>query len=405
MGAFYESIKNDLDKLDSDSGGPSPSFGVEYNSNPTVVRQVQTAINKLGYLPALVEDGSYGPMTAAGVKWLQAKMGVAQDGLIGDQTLGTLGITPPGGVSTGYVTGAVTGAAAQALAALQQEFGSLLSWSNANPQPITQGKGIAPGFQATKASVINSFVDWTTPLEGFVPHLYIDALGYVTTGMGNLVDPIGAALVLPWKNPDGSRASQQQITDAWNAVDGARSDPKGQKQTSGPATHGGGSQGNLTNIRITKADVQALVASKLKSNEAFLAANLLGYAKAPADAQMATHSMSWAMGPGFAKTWTQFRDAFSRGDYAAAADQSHMQGTGIDMRNTANKLLLKNAAQVVASKKNPDTLYYISGLGMLYGNPMGIIASIKAHPGRTLAIAAAVATAIGTAAALALRKT
>lgn len=404
MGTFYDSIESELEKLDAEGGGPigsASSFGTDYNSNPAIIKQVQAAINALGYAPPLVTDGSLGAKTIAGIKWMQAQKGVAQDGVVGDQTLGSLGITPPGGTSVDSVTGAVTGAATAALSALQSEFAPLLSWATSNHQPITQSSGVASGFQATRASVINSYVDWTTPLEGFVPHMYIDALGYVTTGMGNLIDPMNAAMALPWKNTDGSRATPAQIQAAWMAVDSKRSDPKGQKQTSGPATQGGGTQGNLTSIRITKDDVKALVADRLKSNEKIIVANLPHFADAPADAQLAVHSMGWAEGTGFTKTWPAFDAAFNKGDYAAAAAQSNMQGTGIAMRNMANKLLFTNAAQVVAAKKNPDHLYYLdlpslftSGLIM---SPAVIIADIKAHPLRTGIIGSIIAIVVTTA--------
>jgi peptidoglycan hydrolase-like protein with peptidoglycan-binding domain len=160
MGSFYDSIKSELDALDaSETGGPGAAsgapdattgstFGTDFNSNPTVVKQVQAAINAAGYTPALKVDGAYGPSTAAGVKWLQAKQGVDQDGIIGDQTLGSLGITPPTGTSIASITGAAKGM----LAALEAEFAPLLNWAKKFPQPVTQGKGVAPGFQATRTS-------------------------------------------------------------------------------------------------------------------------------------------------------------------------------------------------------------------------------------------------------------
>ena len=402
MGDFFDSIKDDLDALDAAGGDPHATFGTDYNTNAAVVKQVQAAINAAGYAPALTVDGAYGPATAAGVKWLQAKNGVAQDGIIGDQTLGSLGITPPGGTSIDSVTGIVKGAASGALAALQSEFAALISWSSSNPQPITQGSGVASGFKATRAGVVNSYVDWTTPLEGFLPFMYIDALGYVTTGMGNLIDPVSTALTLPWKNADGSAATPAQIQAAWTAVDSKRSDPKGQKQTSGPGAQGGGSQGGLTTIRITKDDVKTIVDAKMKENENFIAANLAGYAQAPADAQLAVHSMAWAMGPGFAQTWTGFKDAFAKGDYAGAAAQSNMKGTGIDMRNLANKLLLTNAAQVATLKKDPDHLYYLDFASLMLTGPAAVIAEMKAHPIRTTGIIVGMIAFVGTVVAIAL---
>jgi peptidoglycan hydrolase-like protein with peptidoglycan-binding domain len=412
MGEFFDSIKDELDQLDAEGGGPTMEFGADgYNSNAAVLKQVQAAINALGYTPALGVDGAMGPKTAAGVKWVQAREGVAQDGIVGDQTLGSLGITPPGGTSVSSVTGAVTGAATQALAAIQQEFSSLLDWASSNPQPITQGKGIAPGFAATRASVVNSYVDWTTPLEGFLYWMYIDALGYVTTGLGNLIDSPGAAQALPWKNANGSTASSAQVAAAWQAVDAQRTAPKGQRQ-GGAGAAGGGTQGHVTSIRITKADVHDLVAAKMKQNESLLVSGLPNLAQAPADAQLAMHSMAWAMGPGFAipgnpKAFPGLIHAFNAGDYKTASAQSTMKGTGIAHRNDANKLLLQNAAQVVAAKKDPDTLFYIDGLGDLFGvggllgGPAALLALVKKHP---IKVGGAVVVVLAGVAALAAQK-
>ncbi|MFD8636973.1 N-acetylmuramoyl-L-alanine amidase, partial [Streptomyces sp. NPDC059656] len=55
----------------------------------TQVRSVaaqQQAVNGLGYNPALTVDGLWGPLTDAGVRWLQGKVGTAPDGLWGPGT-------------------------------------------------------------------------------------------------------------------------------------------------------------------------------------------------------------------------------------------------------------------------------------------------------------------------------
>ncbi|MEU0990025.1 peptidoglycan-binding protein [Streptomyces sp. NPDC005953] len=51
----------------------------------TVMAQ-QYAVNSLGYTPPLVQDASFGPLTAAGVRWLQTKIGVVADGNWGPAT-------------------------------------------------------------------------------------------------------------------------------------------------------------------------------------------------------------------------------------------------------------------------------------------------------------------------------
>ncbi|CAM5745672.1 hypothetical protein [Streptomyces afghaniensis 772] [Streptomyces afghaniensis] len=46
----------------------------------------QHAVNALGYTPPLDVDGEFGPLTDAGVRWLQGKVGVETDGLWGPAT-------------------------------------------------------------------------------------------------------------------------------------------------------------------------------------------------------------------------------------------------------------------------------------------------------------------------------
>jgi peptidoglycan hydrolase-like protein with peptidoglycan-binding domain len=388
MGDFYKSIKDELDALEEPFNKDYGKFGADYDSNPTVVKAAQSKINSEGYSPALTTDGIYGPNTKAGIEWYQQKHGLSVDGVLGPQTAGSMGITAPAG-------GAPTGGSSSSVDT--SEFAALVTFSQKYTQTITQGTGLAPGFSGTRASVVNSFVDWSTPFEGYTDYPYTDAHGLVTTGMGNLIDsgsvgdgcgagtttpcgsssPTAAALALPWSGDIS--ADWAAIKAAWPGV-----------QSTADA--------GITSARLSKDAVVALVTEKLKTNDQYLVSNMTGFAAAPADAQLAVHSMSWAMGPSFAKSWPAFDAAFNSGDYVTAADQSHMQGVGIDMRNLANKLLLTNAAAVKAKKLNYDHLYYLEGLTALMGTaaPLALMgqissigASIKAHPYRTGGIVAA----------------
>jgi peptidoglycan hydrolase-like protein with peptidoglycan-binding domain len=70
-------------------------MSTNFNSNSAVVKQVQAAINAAGYPQPLTEDGIYGPLTMAGVKWLQEQAGVSPaDGNITQDLLDAVGITP-----------------------------------------------------------------------------------------------------------------------------------------------------------------------------------------------------------------------------------------------------------------------------------------------------------------------
>lgn len=381
MSSFYDSIKNEVeDALAAD-------FGVSYDSDPTVLKRVQTEINAMGYSPPLVVDGAYGPKTKAGIQWAQSQKGITPDGVVGPQTLAALGLsasaggTPSKGGSSPKVD--------------HSEFAPLVAFAAKYPQGITQASGIAPGFSGTRASVVESFVDWSKPFEGYTNYPYTDAHGLITTGMGNMIDsgsvggacgagtstpcgsptPTAAARALPW-SPNNIDADWAALKAAWPKV----------QSTAGQS---------LTSSRLSKDAIVSLVSEKMKANDQYIMAHLPSFAHAPADAQLAVHSMSWAMGPAFTGSWTGFRTAFEAGDYASAAAQSHMQGVGIDMRNMANKLLLLNAATVKALGVNYDHLYYLDGLALQAGGFMTRIwLNAKAHPVRTAAIVTAVGTGL-----------
>jgi peptidoglycan hydrolase-like protein with peptidoglycan-binding domain len=69
--------------------GDQPTRDVNYQAVHLGVKAIQARVNAYGYSPALVVDGTYGPETAAGVKWVQGKVGISlagQDGIAGPVT-------------------------------------------------------------------------------------------------------------------------------------------------------------------------------------------------------------------------------------------------------------------------------------------------------------------------------
>lgn len=332
------------------------------------VAEIQSRLNALGANPPLVVDGVSGAKTKAAIIAFQQSRGLTPDGVVGPQTSAALGLSGAGPTTTAAPTSTV--------AALTAMFGDLLAFAQRTNQTVVQAVGLAPGFEATKASVVSSFVPWSEPFEGYTDFPYTDAHGLVTTGMGNLLDalapgqvmgqncghgtnipcgqatPTSFALSLPWEGGD-INADWAAIKQAWPGV-------------SSVACR------DITSCRLPRAAVEKLVAEKLAENERALVANLPGYTTAPADAQLAAHSMSWAMGTGFASTWPKFREAFGKKDFVTAANESHMQGVGIDMRNMANKLLLINADTVTKKGLNPERLLYLDGLALATTAAVGL---------------------------------
>lgn len=189
------------------------------------------------------------------------------------------------------------------------------------------------------ASVAAAFRQFSAPLEGVTNFMYLDTKGLVTTGIGNLIDPISYAMNLPWKNGDGSPASKQQIAAEWMAV----------KQRTDLKMKGGMIYRNITRLRLDDEGVDQLLMGKLQQNESFLVRRFPNFDRWPADAQLATHSMAWACGPAF--RFPRLAAALLDEDFEMAAIECHMDergNAGLIPRNAANKQLYLNAATVKA---------------------------------------------------------
>jgi GH24 family phage-related lysozyme (muramidase) len=210
-------------------------------------------------------------------------------------------------------------------------------------------------------SVVTNWVKFNQNLEGVLPYMYLDILGYVTTGMGNLIDPVSEALALPWLTPAGTLASSAEVIAAWNTVDALRSDPKGQKQTSGPATHYGQAFAQYTTIRLNAAGIQQAIATTLAADEAVVKTYYPKWAVWPADGQATVMSMAWAMGASstvFPGAFHQFNAAVNAGDFQGAIAYAGFKGTGVGPRIAQDKVCLANAQQVINQGLDPSVLYW-----------------------------------------------
>jgi hypothetical protein len=155
-------------------------------------------------------------------------------------------------------------------------------------------------------------------LEGEIPHPYLDVYGLVTVGMGNLIDPLELALPLPWVLADGRPAPTDTIVADWHALK-ARQDLS-LKSASYAAT--------LTHIRLTPASITALCKTKLQLNHNGLLHHFPGLNSYPADAQLAVHSMAWAMGSDFPVKFPAFKALFAAQDFVRASRECAIKSDG-----------------------------------------------------------------------------
>jgi hypothetical protein len=211
-----------------------------------------------------------------------------------------------------------------------------------------------------KPAALTAFKADTGRLEGAnLRHMYIDmhkdAAGnldpLVTTGTGNLIDPIGVALALPWQRPDGSLASQDEIATDWNAIK-ARVDL---------APLGGNSQAqrDVTTLRLSQAALDDIFNNRLAENERQIRQLAPQYDSWPAAAQVGINEMVWAMGAGNLAKFHNFLAAVNRlsPDFTTAATESHISNASV-ARNQDTEQLFNEAATILSQSLDPNTIFF-----------------------------------------------
>lgn len=180
-------------------------------------------------------------------------------------------------------------------------------------------------------SVRDYWISFNDPLEGRVNFMYLDVKGYVSTGIGNKIDQtardnsapteqertdsLAAANRLRWLvNDVDSEASAAEVAAEWDTVK-SRLDlaPLGHGRFAPP----------LTRLHVDNDEIDRHVFEKLDEMESVLLGRTgFGeFASWPANAQLATLSMAWAMGPKF--RFPKFQGHVGARNWVGAADECH----------------------------------------------------------------------------------
>lgn len=188
-----------------------------------------------------------------------------------------------------------------------------------------------------RPSVLAAWRAFNEPLEGICSWMYLDTEGFVTTGMGNLIDPISLALPLPWRRADGSLADQDEVEAEWNQI-------KCAKQL---AQQGAQAAKAYCLLHLDDAGIDGVIQASLAADVPILMqhAAFADFPNWPADAQLGLLSMAWAMGPGFGYMYPRFSQAVSQHDWNSASLECAMQDNPPPVRrNNATALAFKLAA-------------------------------------------------------------
>ncbi|WP_035748934.1 peptidoglycan-binding protein [Arthrobacter sp. 35W] len=222
-----------------------------------------------------------------------------------------------------------------------------------------------------RSSVRNYWLEFNSPLEGRVHFMYLDVKGYVSTGVGNLIDatkqPLtaptpaerSASLAMAWaiawaRNDDGAGAVQDEIAAEWDTV----------KSRMDLAHLGGGHFAPpVTSLCITDEEIDRIVFQRLDAMESYLRGRppFADFDNWPADAQLGLLSMSWGMGPAF--KFPKFQGFAAQRDWTSASSECRFNpeiGT-IVKRNNLDQQCFLNAARVDAEGLDPEVLLIAGG--------------------------------------------
>ncbi|MEU5658782.1 peptidoglycan-binding domain-containing protein [Streptomyces sp. NPDC047737] len=195
-------------------------------------------------------------------------------------------------------------------------------------------------------SVRDQWIRFNDPLEGRVDFMYLDQKGWVSTGIGNKIDQTAAPNSAPsaaeraaslalagellWLDAGGNPVSANLVAAEWDNVKG-RLDlaPQGHNAFRPP----------FTSLHVDDAEIDRHVFAKLDQMESVLTARpeFADFGTWPANAQLATLSMCWALGPAF--KFPKLQQHVSVRSWSGAAEECHFtpdEGT-IRIRNKLDR--------------------------------------------------------------------
>ncbi|MER5555844.1 peptidoglycan-binding domain-containing protein [Streptomyces sp. NPDC002793] len=194
-------------------------------------------------------------------------------------------------------------------------------------------------------TVRDQWIAFNDPLEGRVNFMYLDQKGWVSTGIGNKIDEtvradsaptegeraasLALATELGWRDTSGTPATPDQVAADWDAV----------KSRLDLASQGHRAFEPLTALRLEDGEIDRHVFAKLDQMESFLVGRpeFADFGSWPANAQLATLSMCWALGPAF--RFPTLQGHVQARNWSGAADECHFtpdEGT-IRIRNKLDR--------------------------------------------------------------------
>lgn len=175
--------------------------------------------------------------------------------------------------------------------------------------------------------------DFIKTYEGEIAHMYLDGVGKVTVGVGNMLPDAQAAVALAFVvAAGGERASDQQIIDEFDVVSGQ------------PTGHNANYYAQFCKLRLPERDIDALLDNRIEGFVAGLRQQFAGFDAYPDDARLGLIDMAFNLGlRGVTDKFPTFTAAARRSDWQTCAAQCRRVQVQ-PARNAAVRQLFLNCA-------------------------------------------------------------
>ncbi len=195
-------------------------------------------------------------------------------------------------------------------------------------------------------SAKEQIVDHLAWFEGYVPYMYLDSLGLVTTGIGNLLDPYSKyGKRVQFRRADGIPASDAELKAEFDLVK-SKTTPGGNAPQAAYRSYRAFEP--ITKLRATLADISLAVLEAVRQHEA-AALQYFGrdFETAPADVQVVLVQMSYAGGLYARKG--QLAPWLTKRDYVAAREFTYLSNAtqgkaGYKKYNAAFRMMMMNGS-------------------------------------------------------------
>lgn len=169
--------------------------------------------------------------------------------------------------------------------------------------------------------------------EGSIPWMYLDTVGKVTVGVGNMLPDVAAAQALPFEAAGGSAASAGSIADAFQAVSAQQ---KGRVASA---------YRDVTTIRLSEQGIDDLLDRRIDEFEAGLRQQFPDFDTYPDPARMGILDMAFNLGlNGLKSKFPTFSRCARNRDWGCCANECRRRGIQ-DSRNAETRHLFMEAAQ------------------------------------------------------------